>query len=143
VCTFDLAINPRWHEHSDTNTFNNDSAAVVEPAARIDGRVALARRGILHRAEKAAMPEIEAGPAQLRRKCTIRSLATPLAHRSLDDRVCAWLTGPGRGFHYEIVHDHVLAYARRRWLGGRGPLRAAFGLAARLTPTRPAVDLPT
>jgi hypothetical protein len=34
---------------------------------------------------------------------------------------------------YEIVHDRVLAYGWRRWLGGTGPLRAALGLAAQLT----------
>jgi hypothetical protein len=34
---------------------------------------------------------------------------------------------------YEIVHDRVLAYGWRRWLGGTGPLWAALGLAALLT----------
>jgi hypothetical protein len=48
--------------------------------------------------------------------------------------VCAWLTArPGRRFHYEIVHDRVLPYGWRRWLGAKGPLRAALGLATRLT----------
>jgi len=34
---------------------------------------------------------------------------------------------------YEIVHDRVLAYGWRRYLGGRGPLRAALGLAQSLS----------
>jgi hypothetical protein len=53
--------------------------------------------------------------------------------RILDDQVSAWLTGPGRGFDDEIVHDRVLTYGWRRWLGGRAPLRAALGLATQLT----------
>jgi len=67
----------------------------------------------------------------------VRSSSGPLAQRILDDRVCAWLTGrPGRGLHYEIVHDRVLTYGWRRWLRGTGPLRAALGLTTQLTEGR-------
>jgi hypothetical protein len=115
---------------------DNYSAAVAQLPLRIDGRLALARTGFLRRPEHAAMPEVEAGTAELRRKFTVRSSSGALAQRILDDRVCAWLSGPGRRFHYEIVHDRVLAYGWRRWLGRSGPLRAALGLATRLAEGR-------
>jgi len=79
------------------------------------------------------VPEVEDGTEELRHKFRVRSSSGPLAEQILVDRMCAWLTGPGRGFHYEIAHDRVLAYGWRRWLGRRGPLRAALGLAAELT----------
>ncbi len=63
----------------------------------------------------------------------MRAAPAQIAQQVLDERLCEWLTGPGRGFHYEIVHDRVLAYGWRRWLGGHGPLKAAAGLADHLT----------
>ena len=75
-------------------------------------------------------------PRSPQRKFKVRSASGPLAQRLLYDRVSAWLTGPGRGFHYDIVHDRVLAHGWRRWLGGNGPLQAALGLAAQLAPDR-------
>jgi hypothetical protein len=77
---------------------------------------------------------VEAGTDELRERYSIRATDPELAERLLDVGVCEWLTGrPGRGFHYEIVHDRVLAYGWRRYLGGRGPLRAALGLAQSLS----------
>jgi hypothetical protein len=139
VWTFDLAINPRVdHTSVPDSDYSSDnySAAVAQRPLRTDGRLALARKGLLRRSEQAAMPEVEAGTAELRRRFTVRSSSGPLAQRILDDRVCEWLTGPGRRFHYEIVHDRVLAYGWRRWLGGSGPLTAALGLATRLAEGR-------
>ena len=111
----------------------NYSAAVTQLPVRIDGRVALERRGLLRNPEESSAPEVEAGSEDLRDKFRVRSSSGELAERVLDPRVCEWLTGPGRGFHYEIVHDRVLAYGWRRWLGGRGPRKAAVGLAELLT----------
>jgi hypothetical protein len=63
----------------------------------------------------------------------VRATDPGLAERILEDRACEWLTRrPGRGFHCEIVHNRVLAFGWRHYLGGRGPLRAARGLAAGL-----------
>jgi hypothetical protein len=76
---------------------------------------------------------VDAGTEDLRDKFRVRSASAPLAQQILDERVCEWLTGPGRGFHYEIVHDRVLAYGWRRWLGGDGPRKAALGLAAQVS----------
>jgi len=79
-------------------------------------------------------PEVEAGTEELRRRFAVRATDPDLARLLLDEATCEWLTGrSGRGFHYEIVHDRVLAYGWRRYLGGRGPLRAAVGLAESLS----------
>jgi len=126
--TFDLSINLKMTGHGDT-TANNYSAAVVQLPGRVDGRVALARRGFLRRAEEAAMPEVAAGTEDLQRHFKVRASSPEVAEELLDEQVCDWLVNHGRGFHYEIVHDRALAYGWRRWLGGRGPLRAAMGIA--------------
>jgi len=133
VWTFDLAINPRSNDSGNDYTYDNYSAAVVQLPVRIDGRLALARRGLLRNAEEAGLPEIEAGAEELRRKFTVRCSSPEIADQVLNERVCEWLAGPGRRFHYEIVHDRVLAYGWRRWLGGKGAERAALGLAAHLS----------
>jgi hypothetical protein len=132
VWTFDLAINLRSAAHGTESISDNYSAAVVQLPLRIDGRFGLARRGLLRNPEESSAPEIQAGTDELREKYRVRSTDAALARQILDERVCAWLTGPGRGFHYEIVHDRVLAYGWRRWLGGDGPRKAALGLAAEL-----------
>lgn len=129
--TFDLSINLRHFADGDS-TANNYSGAVVQLPLRVDGRIALARKGLLRRAEQAAAPEVDAGTEELRRRFTVRATSPETARQVLDERVCEWLTGPGRGFHYEIANDRVLAYGWRRWLGGDGPLRAASGLAEQL-----------
>jgi hypothetical protein len=131
--TFDVVINVRSAGSDGDMVADNYSAAVVELPLRFDGRVGLARRGFLRRPENLAAPEVEIGPEELRERFAIRASNPGLAEQILDDRVSEWLTGrPGRGFHYEIVHDRVLAYGWRRYLGGRGPLRAALGLAESL-----------
>lgn len=139
VWTFDLAINPKSNDQGTDYTHDNYSAAVVQLPVRIDGRVALARKGFLRNPEEAATPEVEGGTDELRSKFRVRSSSGQVANEVLDERVCAWLAGPGRGFHFEIVHDRVLAYGWRRWLGGSGPLRAALGLANELATAAAAV----
>jgi hypothetical protein len=133
VWTFDLAINLRSADHGTESISDNYSAAVVQLPQRIDGRIGLARKGLLRNPEETSAPEVEVGTEELRDKFRVRSASAPVAQQILDERVCEWLTGPGRGFHYEIVHDRVLAYGWRRWLGGDGPRRAALGLAAQLS----------
>lgn len=133
VWTFDLAINLRSADHGTESISDNYSAAVVQLPRRIDGRISLARKGLLRNPEEPSAPEVAVGSDELRDRFRVRSPDAPLAQQVLDARVCAWLTGPGRGFHYEIVHDRVLAYGWRRWLGGDGPRRAALGLAAQLS----------
>jgi hypothetical protein len=136
VWTFDLAINLRSADHGTGSISDNYSAAVVQLPMRVDGRIGLARRGLLRNPEESSAPEIEAGTDELREKYRVRSADASPAQQILDEAVCAWLTGPGRGFHYEIVHDRVLAYGWRRWLGGDGPRQAALGLAAQLGASR-------
>src|SRR3954453_17713686 len=133
VWTFDLAINLRSAAHGTETISDNYSAAVVQLPMRFDGRIGLARRGLLRNPEESSAPEIAAGTEELRETFRVRCASGPFAAQVLGERVCAWLTGPGRGFHYEIVHDRVLAYGWRRWLGGHGPRQAALGLAAQLS----------
>jgi hypothetical protein len=133
--TFDVVINQRYDHFSEQYgdmSANNYSAAVVELPVRVDGRIGLARRGLLRSPEKLSAPEIEVGTGELLRRFSVRATSHRVAEQLLDDRACEWLTGRGRGFHYEIVHNRVLAYGWRRYLGGGGPLRAAKGLAAHL-----------
>lgn len=128
---FDVVTNVRSAGSDGDMIADNYSAAVVELPGRIDGRIALERRGFLRSAQKLHAPEVEVGTSELQRRFTVRATDPGLAEQILDDRACEWLTRrPGRGFHYEIVHNRVLAYGWRRYLGGRGPLRAARELAA-------------
>ena len=132
--TFDAVINFRSAGSDGDTVADNYSAAVVELPVRFDGRIGLERRGFLRRPESLSAPEVEAGTEELRQRFAIRATDPDLARRLLDEATCEWLTGrSGRGFHYEIVHDRVLAYGWRRYLGGRGPLRAALGLAESLS----------
>lgn len=133
VWTFDVAINLRSADHGTESTADNYSAAVVQLPRRIDGRIGIARKGFLRNPEETGAPEVAAGTDELQRKYRVRSPDAGLARQVLDERVCEWLTGPGRGFHYEIVHDRVLAYGWRRWLGGDGPRKAALALAEQLS----------
>jgi hypothetical protein len=133
--TFDVVINHRPNHFSEQDgdmIANSYSAAVVELPLRVDGRIGLARRGFLRSPEKLSAPEIEVGTSELLRRFTVNATSHAVAEQVLDERACEWLTGPGRRFHYEIAHNRVLAYGWRRYLGGRGPLRAARGLAAHL-----------
>ena len=130
--TFDVRLHPRTDSQGTTSA-NNYSAAAVQLPGRVDGRVALARRGFLRRAETAGLSEVEAGTDELRRRFKVRASSEDVAKRVLDDRACEWLAGPGRRFHYEIVHDRALAYGWRRYISNRGPLRAAVGLASHLS----------
>src|SRR3954471_2615981 len=133
VWTFDLAINSRSAGHGTETIHDNYSAAVTQLPVRIDGRVALARKGFLRNPEESSAPEVDAGSKGVRDKFHVQSSSGELAERILAPRVCEWLSGPGDGFHYEIVHDRVLAYGWRRWLGGSGPQRAALALAELLS----------
>src|SRR5215211_5010603 len=80
-------------------THNNYSAAVVQVPVRVDGRVALARKGFLRRAEEAAVPEVDAGSEELRRKFpgpTAGSVASDVSHQAVPSERC-WATSPFRG----------------------------------------------
>jgi hypothetical protein len=130
--TFDLVTNVRRFADGDS-VADNYSAAVVALPRRVDGRVSISRRGFLRSPVPLAAPEVEAGTDALRRKFRVRSSSAQLAQALLDDEeLCAWLAGPGSSYHYEIAHDRVLAYGWRRYLGGRGPLRAATAFAQRI-----------
>jgi hypothetical protein len=126
--SFDVVVNLRNAGHSEM-VADNYSAAVVTLPWRVDGRVGLARRGLLRTPQKLDAPVVEVGTDALRRRYRVMTPNPDVARALLSEPVCEWLAGPGRGFHYEIVHQRVLAYGWRRYLGGSGPRRAAAGLA--------------
>lgn len=105
------------------------SAAVAELRGPIGVRISITRRGMLTRPVAIDGPELEIGTDALRRRFAVRSNAPQIAADILDDELCSWLLSRGRAFHYEIARDRVLAYGRRRHLGGRAALCAALGLA--------------
>jgi hypothetical protein len=126
---FDVILNRRHFADGDTIA-NNYSAAVVTLPRRYDGRLGLARRGFLREPKPLDAPEVVTGGEALHRRFSVSATSPQLAAGVLTEPVCAWLAGPGRGFHYELVHDRVLAYGWRRYLGGSGPLDAALQFAA-------------
>src|SRR5262245_47869847 len=79
VWTFDLAINTRSTHDGNETISDNYSAAVVELPARIEGRVALARKGFLRNPEESSAPEVDGGTEELRRRFTVRSSSGELA----------------------------------------------------------------
>jgi len=117
--TFDAVINFRSAGSDGDTVADNYSAAVVELPVRFDGRIGLERRGVLRRPESLSAPEVEVGSDELRERFSIRATDPVLAKRLLDEGASGWLTGrPGRGFHYEIVHDRVLGTAgAATWAG--------------------------
>ena len=92
-------------------------------------RLSISQRGLGRKPAYLNAPELEAGTDALRRRYVVHGTSPELAAELLDDQLCAWLLGLGRGFHYEISHDRVIAYGRRRYFGGRAALCAALGLA--------------
>lgn len=127
---FDLVAH---HESgADKTSAKTYSAAVVELRSPIDMRLSISRRGPGRKAAHLNAHELEVGTDALRRRYIVRGTSPELAAELLDDELCSWLLGLGRGFHYEISHDRVIAYGRKRQLGGRAALCAALGLATTL-----------
>ena len=126
---FDVALNRKHFAANNESVANNYSAGVVSLASRIEGRVALERRGPLRRAESAGLPEVTVPPAALHGTFRVRASSPESAAALLTGDVCDWLTTDGKGYHYEVVHDRVLAYGWRRYFPTGGPVRAALGLA--------------
>jgi hypothetical protein len=138
---FDVALNVKLYADGE-DVSNNYSAGVATLGFRIDGRIAIERRGLLRRPESAGLSEVAAPDAALGARFRVRAGSPELAAAVLRDEVRAWLSEHGTGFHYEIVHDRVLAYGWRRYLGGSGPVRAALGLARVLDRAHVAVKAP-
>jgi hypothetical protein len=126
---FDVALNRRYFASDNDSVANNYSAGVVALAHRVEGRVALERRGPLRRAEAAGLPEVAVGNGALTAAFRVRATSPELAGLLLSDGVCEWLATDGRSYHYEVVYDRVMAYGWRRYLPTRGPVHAALGLA--------------
>jgi hypothetical protein len=126
---FDLVINRRTVGSSNDTTADNYSAAIVSLHSRIDGRIGLERRAFLRESQPLGAPEVDVGTETFGREYRVRSSPPELAIQLLDNGVCDWLCRAGTGFHYEIVHDRVLAYGWRRYVSTKGPLRAAAALA--------------
>jgi hypothetical protein len=129
--SFDLVTNRQNHGGTQ-NTASNYSAGVAELRSRLEMRLSLSRRGMFRRPVPLDAPVLEVGSEALRRLFTVHGTSAELAGTVLNDSACAWLLSDGNGFHYEIVHDRVLAYGWRRYLGGGGALDAALGLKSHL-----------
>jgi hypothetical protein len=128
---FDLVTNLRHFADGDT-VADNYSAAVVELPVRFDGRVGFARRGMLRNPVELDLAVVAVGSPALERRYEIRASSPALAAALVSDPVCEWLCGDGGSFHYELVHDRLLAYGWRRYVGGNALLRAADGFRAAL-----------
>jgi hypothetical protein len=126
---FDLVMNLRRFADGDT-VADNYSAAVVELPVRFDGRIGFARRGFLRHPVVADLPAAATGSPALDRRYEVRASSPELAASVLTDRLGEWLCGDGGSFHYELVHNRVLAYGWRRYIGGGAVLRAAEGFRA-------------
>ena len=126
---FDLFLNRR--STGAPATPRSYSVAIVELRSSLDMQLSISRRGPLRKASPLDAPELEVGTEALRRRFVVRGNSAELAADVLDEQLCAWLTGPGRGFHFEITDDRVLAYGRRRKFG-RAALCAALGFATLL-----------
>jgi hypothetical protein len=126
---FDLVLNLRYVGSRNETVADNYSAGIVSLHNPIEGRLGLERRGFLREPQSLGVPEVDAGTDELRRRFRVRCSSPELARAILDEQLCEWLAGRGRGFHYEIVHDRVLAYGWRRYVSTRGPLHAALTLA--------------
>jgi hypothetical protein len=128
---FDVVMNMKHFADGDTIA-DNYSAAVVELGVRFDGRVGFARRGFLRKPVRLDAPEATAGSAALHDRYDVRASSPALAAQILAGPLDDWLCGAGCSFHYELVHDRVLAYGWRRYVGGNAVLRAAEAFATRL-----------
>ena len=124
VTVFDVSLYKGKTGSDGGMVFSHYSAAAVRLDRRIEGRAALLRTGLLRAPVKPGLPEHgELGGHRV--YASAPELADALA--PLD----AWLAT--QGCHFELVHDWVLAYGRRRLLTPRGGLvRAADALAERL-----------
>jgi hypothetical protein len=72
---------------------------------------------------------VNVGRDSLTEAFRVRATAPELAEGILSADVCEWLTTDGKGYHYEVVYDRVLAYGWRRYFPTAAPARAALGLA--------------
>ena len=133
---FDLMMNVRRFADGDT-VADNYSAAVVELPVRFDGRIGFGRRGFLRHPVVPDLPVAAVGSRALDRRYEVRAGSPELAASVLTDPLGDWLCGGGGSFHYELVHNRVLAYGWRRYIGGNALLRAAEGFRAAVT-SRPA-----
>jgi hypothetical protein len=117
---------------SSSSTARHYTAALAQLPARVDGRVSVSRRGFLREPIPLSAPEVEVAHDGVRSRFRVRATSEELAHELLDGGpLCDWLASDGAGFHYELAHDRVLAYGRRRLLTPRtAPLAAALHFAA-------------
>jgi hypothetical protein len=106
---------PASKSGSNTNaTFDHYVAAAVELPARVDGRVAILRRGLLRSPRKPHLSEVEEGlDPRLLDDFHVYASDPALAASVLDGALVDWLVSDGHGAYYEIVHDLVVAYQGR------------------------------
>jgi hypothetical protein len=133
VVVFDVSLYKGTTGSDGGMVFSHYSAAAVRLDRRIEGRAVLARKGLLRTPVKPGLPEI--GTLGRHR---LYASSPELAHALAP--LEGWIAR--QGCHFEIVHDHVLAYGRRRLLTPRAALiKAADGLAERLPQAPQAVPL--
>jgi len=124
VTVFDVSLYKGKTGSDGGMVFSHYSAAAVRLDRRIEGRAALLRTGVLRTPVKPGLPE-HGTLGGHRLYASAPELAGALAPLE------PWLAA--QGCHFELVHDWVLAYGRRRLLTPRSALvSAADGLAERL-----------
>ena len=134
---FDLFLNRRsTGAAKDARSY---SVAIVELRSSLDTQLSISRRGLLRKAAALDAPELEVGTDALRRRFVVRGNSAELAADVLDEQLCAWLIGAGRGFHFEITERPRAGLRPPAQVRARGALR---GARLRDTAARPSADNP-
>ena len=106
---------PASRSGSHTNaTFDHFIAAAVQLPKRIDGRVGILRRGLLHSPRTPGLSEVKEGlSAGVLDDYHVYASDPELAASLVDGSLADWLVAEGHGAYYEIVHDLAVAYKGR------------------------------
>ena|SRR5262252_8016341 len=95
-------------------TFDHFIAAAVQLPKRIDGRVGILRRGLLHSPRTPGLADVKDGlDARVLDDFHVYASDPELAGALLDGALADWLVTDGHGAYYEIVHDLSVAYKGR------------------------------
>lgn len=137
VCLFSVTA-PASKAGSNTSaTFDHFVAAAVELPERIDGRLAILRRGPLHSPRKPQFAEAKDGvDARVLDDYHVYASDPTLAAAVLDGALADWLVKDGHGAYYEIVHDLAVAYKGRNFM--LTPRKSLLGRARALADRVPA-----
>jgi len=100
---------------SNTNaTFDHFVGAAVQLPRRIEGRVAILRRGFLRTPRTPGLAEVKDGvDAAVLDDYHVYASDPELVAALIGDALVDWLVTEGHGAYYEIVHDLAVAYKGR------------------------------